>query len=93
MENILEIQNKYKDAFSDNIIPYKYILEVITKYTRDIKIIAEIILTEKDEEALTMCEEVKNNLSTKLNFLRTKLEAPNLKYLDESDEEFVDKYM
>lgn len=94
MEKILKIENKYEFESSVKIIPYKYIPETISEYSKDISIIQEIILKEEDENVLKLCKQVKNNLTTKLNFLKLKLEKiPNKKYLEESDEDYVDKYL
>lgn len=48
MERVFEIQNKYKQSSSDNIIPYKYISEAIAEYSSDLKTIEDIYSKEKD---------------------------------------------
>lgn len=95
MEKVLEVKNKNKGAFLiQSRLPYKYIPGLIDEYLSDIKSIEKIIVNEKDKIVLKLCKKVKNRLLKKLEYFRTKLaNIPNKKYLEESDEEFVDKYM
>lgn len=93
MEDIKVLQGKYKFACSDDSIEYKYIPETIKELSKDLAIIDGIIKTNKDEKAvLNLCKSMKRQLSASLKYLKDKLEnIPNLNYLDESDEDWLDE--
>lgn len=92
MEKIKAIREDHRLSFSIDLIPYKYLSQTIRDYNQHIKDIESIV--SDDSEVVKLCEIVKTEISAKIKHLQDKLQAiPNPKYLDESDEEFVDKYM
>lgn len=95
MEKIKAIDENNRLSFSDDLIPYKYLSDAIKEYLSDINVISEIVVQNKDnKELVDFGERVKSELNSKVILLQTKLKnIPNPKYLEESDEEFVDKYM
>lgn len=92
MDKIKAIQKDHKLSFSVDSIPYKYISQTIRDYVRHIEQLESIV--SKDTEVLKFREIVKLEITSKIKYLQDKLDkVPNLKYLDESDEDFVDNYM
>ncbi|KAJ6647610.1 hypothetical protein Bhyg_02833 [Pseudolycoriella hygida] len=58
----------------------------------DIKELEAIVSEEPD--IVKLCKDLKSKINARIAYLRNKLEnIPNSKYLDESDEDFVDQYM
>lgn len=96
MEGINLLTNKYKfvTVQSEHAVPYKYIPGAIKELKDDIKEIDKIISDETNATVLKSSEELKAKLNTILRFFEIKLERiPNLNYMDESDEEWVDRNM
>lgn len=93
MQQINVLTNKYKfvTVQSDSIVPHKYIPETITELKNDIEEIDKIISNENNAEVLKASTVLKSKLNSSLNFFESKLDRiPNLNYMDESDEEWVD---
>lgn len=96
MEEIKKLSNKCArtDSQTDSALPYKYIPDTIRELSEDIKKIVEIINGQSDPSVLKECEFLKSKLDSSLNFFETKMKGiPNWNYMDESDEEWVDKNM
>lgn len=92
MEKIKTIRENHRLSFSIDLIPYKYLSQTIRDFSQHIKDIDSIV--SEDSDVLKLCEIFKSEISANIKYLQDKLNAiPNPKYLDESDEEFVDKYM
>lgn len=93
MEEINSLVNKYRYARLD--IEYKYIANTIKELSTDLQKITKIETENKSEKKVCdLCVSIKEKLNYHKSFLTNKLaNIPNVKYLEESDEEFVDKYM
>ncbi len=94
MEQIKILTTKYAqtDVKTDIALPYKYMPQIIKELTTDIEKIEKVIEGENNSSVLRQCELLKIKLHAKLNFFTNKLTSiPNKKYMEESDEEYVDK--
>lgn len=93
MEKINVLTNKYKfvNVETDPEVPYKYLPQSIKELKQDIKEIDKIISDENNGAVLKACKVLKSKLNFSLKFFEKKLDGiPNLNYMDESDEEWVD---
>ena len=94
MEEILSLQNKYRfvTVASDMATPYKYIPQAIKELMEDLEKIEKIISKNKDGEVYKLCDRMKSKLKTKKLYFEEKIRnIPNKHYMDESDEEWVDR--
>lgn len=92
MEKLKFIKQNHDLSFSIDLIPYKYLAATIAEYLNDIKEIDSIVSEEGN--ILNLCKTLKSQINSKIDYLKKKLDnIPNPKYLEESDEEFVDKFM
>lgn len=90
MEKFKLIKDNHELCFSIDLIPYKYISATIRDFLKDLKELEATV--SKEPEILILCETLKSEINGKIDYLRNKLEnIQNPKYLNESDEEFVDK--
>ncbi len=96
MEKINVLTNKYKYVTleTDLSLPYKYLPEIIKELKADVKQINKIITNEKNSEIVKASNALRTKLNSRLFFFEKKLsELPNINYIDESDEDYVDNYM
>lgn len=94
MVKIKTLQTKYQQVSSDTLVPYKYIPETILELSKDLTEIERIISDNKDSEVLKACEILKTKLNASLAYFKPKMtNIPNINYLDESDEDWVDENM
>lgn len=93
MEKIRAIERKYLFARLD--IEYKYIPECIKELSADLPKISKILSENKSNKVVCdLCEKMTKKLEEQLKLFSNKLaNIPNVKYLEESDEEYVDKHM
>lgn len=76
----------------DSTLPYKYMPQEIKELSKDINNIDLILSTNTDTDVKKMCTDLKRKLTESKNYFQTKLaKIPNIHYMEESDEEWVDE--
>lgn len=94
MDAIKAFEAKYRQisVSTDVTLPYKYIPAMIDELSNDLKEIDKILSEAKDIEVSKFGDSIKLKINTRLYFFKNKLHSiPNKEYMEESDEEWIDK--